>query len=131
MNRGDPWDWSTPFKLDTQLQALTSQVSPLGGQGNAQVPAPTAPYSSPFQQAMTNRAMNAGFKEVGTQYDKAFPSVPHDSSKVPVTDAVPTTIVQPEVKAALPQAPLANTEMAASTFPTLELGSAAAEAQAL
>jgi len=121
MNRQDPWDWSTPFKVDPQLQALTSQIVPVGGQGNTQAPPPVAPYSSPFQQAMTNRAMNAGFKKIDTEYDKAFPSkpevppTPHDPSKVPVEDAVPTPVSQPQ---------------AANTVPTLDVGSAAADAQA-
>ena len=115
MNRADPWDWSSPFKLDQSMQALSAQVVPLGNQGNTQAPPPVAPYSSPFQQAMTNRAMNTGFNKLDGK-----PEVPHDPAAVPVEDAVPKPVEQVG-------APLATGD----TVTAINGGQAAADAQAL
>jgi hypothetical protein len=93
MNRQDPWDWSTPFKVDPQLQALTAQVVPVGNQNNMSAPPPIANPPTPLQQALSNRVINRGLNEVIPETPKA----PHDPSKVIVEDRVPAPTTPAQV----------------------------------
>ena len=125
MNRADPWDWSSPFKLDQGMQALSAQINPLGNQNNMQAPPPVAPYSSPIQQALSNKAVNAGM-------EKVFPTKSVNTTakpEVPVVDSV-TPTYPTQIGAPVGGVPEAGNQLAAAGGGS-ELLASGAEAQAL